>query len=189
MGHLNAFLFITLNGYYKGPGEDISWHKHSNAAAKFSNEVSQTFNILLFGRKTYEIMEAYWPTPAAAETYPIVAHKMNTAIKIVCSNTLQSVNWEHTRIMSGDIFSQIKKLKEEDEHNITILGSGNLVKQLTEAGLIDSYMIMIDPLAIPEGTALFEGISSNLNLILTSSRILEEDGIVVLTYERSDTVA
>ena len=183
MGKLTSFTFITLNGFYKGPGEDISWHQHSNAAGKFSNEASQSYNILLFGRKTYELMAAFWPTPAAAEAYPIVAAKMNSAKKIVCSNTLKSTTWENSSIISGDIVTKLQVLKQEEERDITLLGSGSLITQLSNAGLIDSYMLMIDPLVIGKGTPVFDGLHHQLNLNLTTSRIFEEEGIVVFNYE------
>lgn len=183
MGKLHSFTFLTLNGFYKGEGEDISWHIHSNAAGKFANEASQSFNILLFGRKTYELMAAFWPTPEAAAAYPVVAAKMNQASKYVVSSSLQSADWSHTQVIKENVVDAIRNLKETEERDITILGSGNLVTQLTEAGLIDSYLLMIDPLVIGKGTPLFDGIKNQLDLSLTASRIFEEEGVLVLTYE------
>nr|WP_294860589.1 dihydrofolate reductase family protein [uncultured Fluviicola sp.] len=184
MSKLTSFTFITLNGFFKGQNEDTSWHPHGGEAAKFANDASGTDNILLFGRKTYEMMAGFWPTPMAAELFPIVAENMNNSKKMVCSNTLKEVNWQNTSILNGNVIEQLKQLKQNSEKDITILGSGSLLTQLSDAGLIDSYTIMLDPIALGAGTSIFEGIQNKLELKLVSSRVFEKDGIVLLNYER-----
>lgn len=183
MGKLSAFTFITLNGHFKGLGEDTSWHNHGNAAGKFANKASQSSSILLFGRKTYEMMASFWPTEMAAKSYPIVAENMNKSKKIVCSNKLNKADWNNSTVIKGDIVDKIKKLKR-GKAEITILGSGSLITQLTDAGLIDVYTIMIDPIAIGKGTPIFDGIKNNLKLELISSKVFKKDGILVLTYKK-----
>ncbi|HLP13446.1 MAG TPA: dihydrofolate reductase family protein [Flavobacteriales bacterium] len=183
MGKLSSFTFITLNGHFKGPGEDTSWHNHSNAAGKFANKASQSASILLFGRKTYEMMAAFWPTEMAAKLFPVVAANMNKAQKIVCSKKLKKADWNNTTILKGDIVTEIKKLKRR-KTEITILGSGSLITQLTDAGLIDQYSIMLDPVAIGKGASIFDGIKNNLELKLTSSKVFKKDSILVLTYAK-----
>ena len=184
MGKISSFTFITLNGYFKGQNEDTSWHEHNNAAGKFANEASQSDSILLFGRKTYEMMYSFWPTPVATELFPVVAENMNKATKLVCSNTLKTADWNNTSIIRGNIIEELTKLKKTKRKEITILGSGSLITQLSDADLIDQYTIMLDPIAMGNGVSIFSGIKNNLNLKLTASRIFKKDGILVLTYER-----
>lgn len=184
MGTFTSFTFITLNGYFKGPKEDTSWHPHGGEAAEYANSASSSDGILLFGRKTFEMMERFWPTPMAAELFPIVAENMNKSEKIVCSNTLKKVNWKNTTILSGDILKQLEKLKKSSKKPITILGSGSLLTQLSDANLIDQYIIMLDPVALGKGTSIFEGLKTTMELRLVSSRVFEKDGIVLLTYEK-----
>jgi len=129
-------------------------------------------------------MERFWPTPMAAELFPIVAENMNKSEKIVCSNTLKKVNWKNTTILSGDIIEQLEKLKKSSKKPITILGSGSLLTQLSDANLIDQYIIMLDPVALGKGTSIFEGLKTTMELRLVSSRVFEKDGIVLLTYEK-----
>src|SRR4051812_33928699 len=112
MRKINSFTFITLNGFFKGLNEDTSWHTHGGEAAKFSEEASQSQNILLFGKKTYEMMSNFWPTPMAAEMFPVVAKNMNDVNKIAFSNSLKEAKWKNTSVMSGDIIDQVKKLKQ-----------------------------------------------------------------------------
>lgn len=92
MRKLTAFIFTTLNGFYKGEKNDISWHGHGKEESEFSEEMLKQNNILLFGRKTYENMLAFWPTPAAKEHFPEVARGMNSVEKIVFSNSLKKAN-------------------------------------------------------------------------------------------------
>jgi dihydrofolate reductase len=181
MRTLNAFTFLTLNGFYKGPNEDITWHRHGGEEAEFSEEGLMHGSILLFGRKTYEMMVAFWPTPMAKESFPNVADGMNKAEKIVFSNTLKKADWNNTRIIGGDIVREVRKLKQSGTKDMTILGSGSIVTQLAGHGLIDAYQIMIDPVALGAGTPIFNGLQNKLDLHLTDVRRFKS-GIVVLSY-------
>ena len=77
----------------------------------------------------------------------------------------------------------IKKLKKVSVKDLAILGSGSLVNQLTNEGLVDEYQLMINPVALGEGTPLFKGITQKLELRLTKSRVFKS-GLVLLTYQR-----
>lgn len=81
MPTLSSFTFLSLDGYYKGINEDISWHSHGAEEAEFSAENSGSGNILLFGRKTYEMMASFWPTAMAAEQFTEVAKNMKQSSK------------------------------------------------------------------------------------------------------------
>ncbi|PWJ58055.1 dihydrofolate reductase [Dyadobacter jejuensis] len=183
MRKLTSFTFLSLNGYYKGENDDTSWHRHGEEEGKYSEQSLSADNALLFGRITYEMMSNFWPTPMAAEMFPVVAAGMNNAEKIVFSNTLKIPDWSNTTILNGDIVGRIRKLKSSEGPDLTILGSGSIVSQFSNAGLIDIYQIMIDPVALPSGTPLFEGIKSKLDLKLTDSRIFKS-GVVLLTYTK-----
>lgn len=185
MAQLTLFNFITLNGFYKGANGDISWHRHGGEEAEYSAEALQASNTLLFGRMTYEMMASYWPTPMAIENSPVVAAGMNQAAKIVFSRTLQKADWNNTRLIKDNIIDVIKKLKQTEQKDMTLLGSGSIVTQFAEHGLIDRYELMIDPVAIGNGTPIFNGIQHNLNLKLTGNRIFKS-GVVLLTYQPAD---
>jgi dihydrofolate reductase len=178
---LTAYNFISLDGYFKGPGGDTSWHRHGEEENRFAVEAMEQENILVYGRITYELMESYWPTAMAIENDPVIAMAMNSAEKIVFSNTLHSTEWNNTRILSGDIIEQIKKMKQTDGKDLTILGSGSIVTQFTDEGLIDEYQIMVDPVALGEGTPIFSGLKEKLELELRSSRQFNS-GVTLLCY-------
>ena len=175
-------MFITLNGYYKDENDDISWHTHGGEESEYSEEMLESDNILLFGRKTYENMVSFWPTQIAKELFPKVAEGMNAAEKIVFSNSLTNINWENTKVLNGDIISQITGLKKTEGKDMAILGSGKIVSLFSDHRLIDEYQIMIDPVVIEKGTSFFENIKSSLNLKLTSFNTFTS-GVVLLKYK------
>ena len=182
MGKLSAFNFITLNGFFKGTNEDISWNKHGKEEEEFSAENLKSGDVLLFGRVTYEMMEKYWTSPIAMETSPIVAGGMNRAEKIVFSRTLKTAHWNNTKLINENIIEEIKKIKKNPAKDLTILGSGSILTLFTEHGLIDEYQVMIYPTAIGQGTPLLNGIKHNLELKLIKTRTFKS-GTVLLSYQ------
>jgi len=181
MSKVRAFNFVTLNGYVEGPKRDISWHGHDTEQNAYAVEMLNSGDTLLFGRVTYELMASYWPTPFAINNDPIVAKRMNTAAKIVFSRTLKKVTWSNTRLRKGDVTEEIAKLKQMPGKNMTLLGSGNILTQLAQEGLIDEYQIMVDPVVLGRGTPIFKGIQHRLNLKLTTTRTFR-NGSVLLCY-------
>ena len=134
---------------------------------KGAAEMLQQKNILLFSRATYEMMTSFWPTEMALHSMPEVSKGMNTAEKKVFSKTLQTTHWNNSTIVKDDIIEKVCILKKSSKKDLTILGSGSIATQFTEAGLIDTYQIMIDPTAIGKGTPLFNNMKQDLQLTLT----------------------
>ena len=182
MRKLNVFNFTTLNGFFEGPNHDISWHRHGGEENKYSDDSLQAGNILLFGRRTYEMMYSFWPTPMAAEMFPETAKGMNKSEKIVFSNLLKKAEWNNTKVIGGNIVEEMKRLKKTKGKDMTILGSGSIVSLFADAGLIDNYQIMIDPVAIGNGTPIFNGIQHKLDLKLIETKIFKS-GVVLLSYK------
>ena len=181
MSKIVLFNFITLNGYFHGTNNDLSWHKHGGEESKYSEEMLKEDNILLFGRVTYEMMASYWPTPMAMQNDPLVAKGMNEAEKIVFSRTLKTASWEHTRIISKDIIDEIKVLKNNGKKDMAILGSGSIATQFANKGLIDEYQLMIDPVALGDGASFLKGLEKQLDLKHKSTKTFKS-GVVLLTY-------
>ncbi len=182
MRKVKVFNFVTLNGYFEGPKKDISWHKHGEEENEYAVEMLNSGDTLLFGRVTYELMASYWPTPDAIKNVPIVAEGMNNADKIVFSKTLKKVEWNNTRLVKDNIEEEIKKMKQMPGKNMTLLGSGSILTQFAQQGLIDEYQIMVNPVALGDGTPIFKGIKHRLNLKLTTTRTFR-NGIVLLCYQ------
>lgn len=185
MRKLTVFNFVTLNGFFKGPQGDLGWHKHGGGEdeKEYASEGVGQESVLLFGRVTYEMMAGYWPGSEAIKNNRKVAEGMNRAEKIVFSNTLKKADWNNTSIVKDNIIEAIKKMKQSPGKDMTILGSGSIVTQFAEKGLIDAWEIMVDPVAIGGGTPLLNDLKHPLNLKLTNTRSFKS-GVVVLSYER-----
>lgn len=181
MRRLNSFNFVTLNGCFAGPKGDLTWHRHGGEESGYSEEGLASGNTLLFGRMTYELMVSYWPTPMAKASFPVVADGMNGAEKIVFSRTLKKAEWNNTRVVGGNIAEEIRKMKQLPGKDMTILGSGSIVTHFADEGLIDEFQVMIDPVALGDGTPLFSGIRRKLDLDLIGTRAFKS-GVVLLTY-------
>jgi dihydrofolate reductase len=182
MRKITAFNFITLNGCYKGPKGDISWHRHGAEENQYAAEGLKFGSTLLFGRVTYEMMASYWPTPIAIKNDPIVAEGMNNADKIVFSRTLKKAEWNNTKLVKDNIAEEIKKMKQMPGKDMTLLGSGSILTQFAEQSLIDEYQIMVDPVVIGDGTPIFKDIRHKLDLKLTMTRTFKS-GVVLLCYQ------
>ena len=136
---------------------------------------------MLFGRKTYDMMKSFWPTLAAAQVMPEVAKRMNSAQKIVFSRTLNEATWENTRVINGDIVATAQQLKHESGPDLLLMGSGEIISQLTAANLIDQYQIVTVPVIIGAGRTMFEGVAEKLELERVDSRSFS-NGNIVNTY-------
>lgn len=183
MARLTMFNLITLDGFYKGANEDISWHNFSMDEQEMSDQMSNQGNTLVFGRVTYEMMKSYWTSNEALKNDPVTTKGMNASPKIVFSKTLTSADWQNSQLISGDLINEMQRLKQENKTDMCILGSGQLVAQLSEAGLIDDYSILLNPLAIGTGTPLFKGLAHKMNLKLKSCKPMKS-GNVLLNYSR-----
>lgn len=183
MRKLKVFNSITADGYFTDKNNDVSWaHNNDPEFNDFVEDNSKSGGVLMFGRVTYDMMVSFWPTPAAAKAFPEVAKQMNERAKIVFSRTLDSVSWQNTRLMKGDLLDEVKKLKQEDGEDIVILGSGSIVAQLAGEGVIDEYQMVVNPLVLGAGRTMFEGLKEQLKLKLTESRAFK-NGNVLLCYE------
>jgi dihydrofolate reductase len=107
---------------------------------------------------------------------------MNKLQKHVFSTTLDKAAWNYTRLFKGDMTAEVRKLKQEPGPDIVIMGSGSVVAQLADAGLIDEYQIVLNPLVVGGGRTLFEGVKRKLPMKLVKSRTFG-NGNVVLFYE------
>jgi dihydrofolate reductase len=107
---------------------------------------------------------------------------MNSIQKVVFSRTMDKASWSNTRLVKQNIEEEIRKLKKQPGKHMAILGSGSIVSQLAQQGLIDEYQIMVNPVVLGKGRTLFEGIRDQLVLKLVRTRTFR-NGCVLLTYE------
>ncbi|HWL84217.1 MAG TPA: dihydrofolate reductase family protein [Polyangiaceae bacterium] len=180
MRKLRVFESISVDGYFTDANGDMSWAHVGRDDAEFADWVGANASSggeLLFGRKTYEMMESFWPTPMAAQQMPAVAKGMNAARKHVASSTIQPT-WNNTRLLKGDLVDAVRALKASDGMGVSVLGSGSVVAQLGDAGLVDEYQFVIIPIALGGGRTVF---TKGRTLRLVDQRAFR-CGNVVVTY-------
>ena len=176
------FMLVSLDGFFEGLKQDISWHNVDAEFNEFAIQQTSEVNTLLFGRKTYELMASYWPTESAKNDDPVVVGRMNSLPKIVFSKTLKKVEWDNTRLVKNNVVEEIAKLKQQPEKDIAIFGSSDLAVTLTKHGLIDEYRIMVNPVVLGDGKRLFEGLQNKLDLKLIKTKTFG-NGNVLLYYQ------
>jgi dihydrofolate reductase len=138
-------------------------------------------DLLVYGRKTFELMDPYWPDVAKNPSETEADREFGN--KIVFSRTLKSAEDKNTRIVRTNLKDEILKLKQETGKNI-LVGGVDIPSQLIELGLIDEYLVMVMPVIAGHGRRLLEGISlhEKLRLKLVESRIFKPSGSVLLRY-------
>lgn len=189
MRKLSAYELVTVDGLFSGPNGELDWAKNEDQAKdqemrEFTAEAIKASDMLLFGRETYEMMSAYWPSAEAQknEPYPLIEF-MNHVPKTVFSTKLTNPGWNNVTLQREIKTEEIQKLKEQRGRGITVLGSGSLVRALSDLALIDEYLLMIVPVILGEGKPLFKKAAFR-KLVLASTRMFK-NGNVLHTYRRA----
>jgi dihydrofolate reductase len=142
----------------------------------------------LFGRKTYQLMESFWPNapsdPRSSKSMIEFANKINSIPKIVLSNTLNEVHWNNTKLVKGSLLDEVFKLKNQEGKSVSI-GGLSVAATLMKHDLIDEYWFLVQPVILGKGRNLFERLDSSIHLKLADTRKLNS-GVVVLHYKKGN---
>ena len=153
---------------------------------EYSAHLLQGADLLVFGRKTYQLMVPYWPDvlrdPTATHADKEFAKTFDSINKIVFSRSLDGAEDKNTRIVRTNLRDEILKLKQEQGKNI-LVGGVDIPSQLIELGLVDEYRFVVGPIVAGEGRRLLEGVNlpENLQLKLVETKIFKS-GSVALRY-------
>ena len=180
MRKIFVFMNISIDGYVETPGHDLSW-AHGGDSDPFASEQGHEVETILFGRRTYEMMSSFWPTPQAAQMAPETARFMNEKQKFVASHSVFDPGWKDVTVLAGDVVGEVRKLKERPGNTIAIFGSNTLSASLVDARLIDEFQIMVNPVVLGEGTSVFRGLAEKAELRLVEAQKMAWGG-VLLTY-------
>jgi dihydrofolate reductase len=179
MGPLRYSINVTLDGCcdHREGIADEELHRHA------AENIAQA-DALLFGRVTYEMMEAAWRTPTAAGAMPDwtkpFARTIDAAKKYVVSSTLDRVDW-NAELVRGDLGKAVQQLKRESSNGL-FTGGVKLPLALAELGLIDEYEFVVHPRLVGHGPTLFAGLSKRIDLKLVS-RLEFGSGAMAMRYE------
>lgn len=181
-------MHVSLDGYTAGPNGEMNWIKVDDELFEYSGHQTEISDIALYGRGTFEIMEAYWPTaadePDASKHDIEHGHWYNTVDKYVASASMRGQNFNHTTIISDNIIEQIVALKQlPGDKQIVMFGSPSLGASLMGHNLIDEYWLFINPVILGKGSLLFKPQQNAIPLQLVESKTLTS-GVVCLHYVR-----
>lgn len=183
MRPLRYSINVTLDGCcdHRAVIPDEALHRHA------AENIARA-DALLFGRVTYELMEAAWRAPARTGARPEwmepwmepFARTIDAAKKYVVSSTLNEVDW-NSELVRGDLGEAVRRLKREPGHGLFV-GGVKLALALTELGLIDEYEFIVHPRLAGHGPTPFAGLSTHVDLKLVS-RLELGSGAVAMRYE------
>ena len=188
MSKITVFTNLTLDGVMQAPGrpdEDTrDSFEHGGWAAPYApmQDVGDALSFtgaLLFGRRTYEDFYSFWPKQKDNPFTEI----LNNVQKYAASTTLEEpLSWSNSTLLKGDATKTVSKLKQEQEIDLLVFGSGVLVQSLMRANLIDEYVLLIHPLILGSGRRLFSDGGAYAALNLRDSKITSK-GVVISTYQ------
>ena len=187
MGRIVVTEFISLDGVIEAPGggEDYKYGgwtfeiDRGDEGNRFKLDETMSSAALLLGRRTYEGFAAAWP-----ERDGEFADKFNTMPKYVVSSTLRDPEWSNSTVLSGDVADEITKLKREQDGDIVVHGSAQLVQSLIENDLVDELRLMVFPVVLGTGKRLFGQTTDKKRLRLSSSTVVG-DGVAIQVYTRT----
>ena len=170
---------MTLDGYLSDPDGGLDWHFpfwNEEMSACAAGQLA-CMDTIVIGRVTYQAMAAYWPAAPRSG----FADMMNNHAKVVFSGTLQQADWQNTRVARW-IQPEISRLKASPGKDIIVYGSSSIVRKLTQLDLVDEYRIWMHPVAIGQGTALFNCLPATIDLKLIRTKTFGT-GVIVLYYQ------
>jgi dihydrofolate reductase len=187
VGRIVVTEFVSLDGVVEAPGggEEFKYAgwtfeiDRGDEGNKFKLDETVSSEALLLGRVTYEGFAAAWPSRTDEFGF---ADKFNSMPKYVVSSTLEDPEWNNSTVLEGDVATAVAKLKQEQDGEIVVHGSPQLVQTLVEHDLVDEYRLMMYPVLLGSGKKLFGGTTDKKSLRLVSSQLVG-DGVTILVYQ------
>jgi dihydrofolate reductase len=177
---------VSLDGVVQDPVGDegfgrggwVGLIKDRPELSKLALDEARRAEALLLGRRSYEWLAARWPSRSGE-----LADRLNGMPKYVVSSTLEDPDWNNSTVLTGDVVSEVAKLKQELDGEIVVAASFRLVETLMEHDLVDELRLKIFPVVLGAGERLFGETSDKKPLCLVDAQTVEGD-VAFLTYER-----
>jgi len=185
---------VSADGFFSDPQGGLDWVIQDPEIQGRAVAGMPQCDTVLFGRKTYQQFASFWPTalkdmdtegPHGGSkkdpSFSAMAHWLNDAKKLVFSKSLRTAPWNNSEIFAELDPKEIAALKKKPGKDALVFGSGSLVSQLSEHGLIDEYRFVVSPLLLGSGKTLLGDLSKRVSLKLAESQPFSS-GCVMLTY-------
>ena len=197
MRRIVTFNWVTAGGYFAGPDGNLDWVVPDDEQATAAAADIPRFDTVLFGRVTYELFEKFWrhavadsPTTAdphrpgqRSREHRAIAVWLNETAKVVFSRSLRAVTWKNYRLVHLLDPQEIEVMKKQPGKDMMIFGSGSIVSQLSQRGLIDEYQFVVCPIFLGSGRPLLGGLSTRVRLDLLEAKRYPS-GDVMVRYAR-----
>jgi dihydrofolate reductase len=198
MRRIIMFNRVSADGYFSTPDGQLDWATPDEALdASVAAAVSDA-DAMLFGRRTYDMFERFWPhaiddSPTAPEPHGggrrsgamrTIGLWINEATKYVFSNTRRELTWRGAQLLGGFDAREVAVLKQRPGKTMMVFGSGSIVSLLTRHGLIDEYQLVVSPVLLGGGAPWLTRVSQHTPLALVETRPFPS-GNVLFRYQRA----
>jgi dihydrofolate reductase len=185
MRNILSFMHVSLDGFVAGPQGEMDWIKFNDELFEYADRATRNSDLALYGRNTYQMMDAYWPT--AADKPNAGSHTRNHSVwynkvdKVVLSRSLAGQNIPKVTVVSDNLRATITGIKEQPGQQIVIFGSPAAVHSLMKEDLVDELWLFVNPVLLGKGIPMFKDIEARTSLTLKES-ISFGIGVVALNY-------
>jgi dihydrofolate reductase len=189
MRRIVVFDRVSADGYFADAGGGLGWVVPEPELDRAAADNLGGADAMLFGRRTYEMFESFWPHAAGQDPHApghspqmrAMAQWINQSEKLVFSRTRTEVPWHNSRLLPAFDPAEIRALKAGPGADVMVFGSGSIVSLLTEHGLIDEYRFVVCPVLLGGGRTLLAGVPRSTRLELIEATPYPS-GNVVLRY-------
>lgn len=186
MSKIISFMHISLDGFVAGPNGEMDWIKFDNDLFDYVGKRISETNTALYGRKTFQLMESYWPTAAdkpTATKHDIEHSKWySKSNKVVLSKTMSEAGLSNTTIISDNLSDRLNEIKQQEGPEILLFGSPTATHSLIQLNLIDGFWLFVNPIILGQGIPLFADIKEALQLKLMPTTRQFTCGVTELNY-------
>jgi len=184
MRKLIVSMMVSIDGYMEDENQSLEWFTWDDEMESYMLNYLRNFDMFIYGRKAYEIMVGYWPEATANPAWPDrdieFVTIMNKTPKLILSNTLSKVQW-NAELFGENPAQEIKQLKAQEGKDIALFAGASAAAYFLREGLVDEFHLIINPVILGGGNALFKVGDSMNRLQLKSARSFPS-GIVIMIY-------
>ncbi|MFC6017567.1 dihydrofolate reductase family protein [Plantactinospora solaniradicis] len=184
-------VWITLDGFVAGPQDEMDWLLVDDQLQRYERDLVEDSGSLMLGRITHGDFAGYWPQAAQDPDGPDevrgYAQRLDAMEKIVVSASGNTATWKNTERLARIDPGEIAELKRRSGGNIVVYGSLGVIRSLVDLRLVDEFHLLVHPLFLRQGKALFDGSQPPVRLDLVSAEPFAS-GVVLMKYRPSDHV-